>query len=116
MASIEQISELFDKKVNGIVDNLEGRIAKNEVRTEEAHTRIDGHSIRLENLEAKLASGASHSGFIAKCMYVKGICDFDIRKDKGMSRTRPRLSGRGFVASFRSLSNPNSATSISKAA
>ena len=98
MASIEQIGALFDEKVKTMVDKLEVRISKNEAKTDEAHTRIDGHDKRLEDVEAKLAGGASRSDFIAKCMYVKGICDFDLRKDKGMSRTeaealRERLRG-----------------------
>ena len=87
MASIDQISDLFDTKVKGIVDKLEGRIGANEAKTEEAHKRIDGHDKRLEIVEAKLAGGTSHSNFVSKSVYVKGICDYDLRKDKGMSRT-----------------------------
>ena len=62
MASISDISKLFDEKVATIVDKVNKRIEANEERTEEAHRKVDNHEARLQALELKLANGSSSSG------------------------------------------------------
>ena len=83
--SLQQIGTVFDTKVKGIVDRLEGRISKNEAKTQEAHTRLDGHEQRITRLEMGAGSG---SGKHFKPTHVKilGICKFADRLTQGVDR------------------------------
>ena len=56
-----------------LINEVKERIAKNEVKTEEAHTRLDDHEARLKRLESGDTSGSGV--FIPKSIEFKGFCE-----------------------------------------
>lgn len=88
MASIADIENLLDRNVGTIVDTINKCIDKNEMRTEEAHTRIDGVDGRLKRVELKLASGGgtTKADFMANHVVISNFCEWEERKQKGIDR------------------------------
>ena len=69
--TLEAIRGIFDEKVPQLIKEVKDRIAKNEVRTEAAHTRLDDHDARLERLES--AGGSGSGEFIPKSIEFKRV-------------------------------------------
>ena len=81
---LEAIRGIFDEKMLPLIKEVKDRIAKNEVRTEAAHTRLDDHDARLERLES--AGGSGSGEFIPKSIEFKGFCEWKVRRSEGVSR------------------------------
>ena len=50
-AALAQLGQVFDAKVQKIVDTLEGRVAKTEEKADRAHDRLDNHEQRIAQME-----------------------------------------------------------------
>ena len=79
MASIEEIGRLFDTKASTIVKEINGRLEKNEARTEDAYAKIYGVHDRLKQVELKVAglSGSASSKFIPKQVINSNFCKWE---------------------------------------
>ena len=81
---LNSIGNMFDQKVQVIVNQLTERISKNEVRTEEAHKRLDDVDVRIDRL-ARASSSNEGTAFVPNNFTVRGICEYKDKDSTGIT-------------------------------